>query len=380
MPAFFKVVLTLLLLTSFTCVHAQTQTPSESKDLPRAKTVQFPVDGGQPYPPALKTVGNKVVDSAGNEVWLQGLNVPSLGWSVHGEYVFPSTVIAIEEWHANIIRLAVQTQFWFGQTKYQRDGGKSYRELVDKLVKATASRGAYLLLDLHEFKAVQERHLDFWEDAATRYKNHPAVIFGLFNEPHGITWEVWKDGGTVKKKIKPQPGVVAENDLKYETFESPGMQALMDRIRKTGAKNVCTVSGIHWAATISGPLNGFAIDDRGGNGIIYEAHCYNWKNDWENYFLKTAEKYPVLIGELGADSRPMNFLTELGITPEDPYTWVPDFLGCIQKYKLHWTGWCFHTASAPRMLADWDFTPTPFWGQFAKDALAGKQFEIKKMR
>jgi hypothetical protein len=29
---------------------------------------------------------------------------------------------------------------------------------------------------------------------------------------------------------------------------------------------------------------------------------------------------------------------------------------------------------------DWNYTPSPFWGVFAKDALNGKQFETKRMR
>lgn len=345
----------------------------------RARNVDFPINGGKPHPLMLKTAGNKVIDTNGNEIWLQGINVPSLGWSATGEFVFPSTVIAIEEWNANVIRLAVQTRFWFGHTEFQKDGGTSYRKLVDKLVEATASRGAYLLLDLHEFRAVRDQDLEFWTDAAARYKNHPAVIFGLFNEPHGISWDVWKNGGEVTEQVKLSEGVVAENDLKYETFRSPGMQACMDAVRATGAMNVCTVGGIAWAGTLAGILDGFAIDDRGGNGIIYEAHCYNWKNNWTEHFLNAAEQYPVIIGETGADIRRMRFLPD-EIEQEDPFVWVPDMLGCIQKYRLHWTAWCFHPASAPRMLKDWNFTPTPFWGQFAKDALAGKQFEIKKMR
>lgn len=344
----------------------------------RAQTAIFPVDGGKPAPLPIKVVGNKVINSAGQEVWLQGINIPSLAWSATGENIFTSTVVAIDEWHANIIRLAVRHNFWFGKSDYQNDGGKYYRELVDKLVRTTSSRGAYLLLDLHEFKALQPKHLKFWKDAATRYKNNPAVIFGLFNEPHDISWDVWKNGGEVKEKIKPKDGVAEENKLNYKTFNSPGMQKCMDVIRQTGAKNVCTIGGLDWSATLSGVLNGYAIQDHGGNGIIYEAHCYNWKKDWQGHFLDAAKKYPVLMGELGADIKPMGFLPK--DIQENPYTWVPDFLGCVQKYKLHWTAWCFHTGSSPRMLADWDFTPTPFWGQFAKDALAGKPFEMKKMR
>jgi hypothetical protein len=55
-------------------------------------------------------------------------------------------------------------------------------------------------------------------------------------------------------------------------------------------------------------------------------------------------------------------------------------LGFIQKYRLNWTGWCLHPAATPIMISDWKYTPTPYWGKPAKEALAGKQFVMKKMR
>ena len=83
-------------------------------------------------------------------------------------------------------------------------------------------------------------------------------------------------------------------------------------------------------------------------------------------------EHPILLGEVGADARKMDFMPHE--IQEDADTWSPAMLGAIQKYKLHWTGWCFHPKASPRMILDWDYTPTPFWGQLAKDALAGKQF------
>jgi hypothetical protein len=32
------------------------------------------------------------------------------------------------------------------------------------------------------------------------------------------------------------------------------------------------------------------------------------------------------------------------------------------------------------VISDWQYTPTPYWGAFVKDALAGKAFEMKKVR
>jgi len=48
--------------------------------------------------------------------------------------------------------------------------------------------------------------------------------------------------------------------------------------------------------------------------------------------------------------------------------------------KLNWTGFSFHPKTGPMVIQDWDYTPTPYWGAFVKGALAGKVYEMKKMR
>lgn len=325
------------------------------------------------WPNAIRVVGNKIIDSEGAEVWLQGLNIPSLEWSIGGEQVLKSTVVAIEEWKSNVIRIPVKEEYWFGEGG-QSDGGKSYRDLVDQMITLATNRGAYVILDLHRYRAPKPEYLKFWKDAATRYKNHPALIFDLMNEPHGTTWEVWRNGGFIgEKKDMEQAGFLsAEERAKLKGYESPGMQAMLDAVRSTGAKNVVLVGGLDYAYELDGILEGHALEDKSGDGIIYATHVYPWKRGWQKKFLDAAAKHPVLLGEVGADAKKMDFMPHE--IQEDAETWSPDMLGLIQQHKLHWTGWCFHPKATPRMILDWDYTPTPFWGQHAKDALGGKQF------
>jgi hypothetical protein len=75
----------------------------------------------------------------------------------------------------------------------------------------------------------------FWTDVATRYANHPAVLFNIFNEPYGVTWTVWRDGG--------------DSNSGYQT---PGMQALLNTVRATGAHNIVVCGGLDWAYDLSG--------------------------------------------------------------------------------------------------------------------------------
>ncbi len=351
----------------------------EQKKIEAARYVPPETDDKSKWPKMLKVVGNRLHDSDGKEVWLQGVNAGGLETLPQDMQPVKSTVVAIDEWKSNCVRLPMKEEFWYGKSPYQKDGGESYRQKIDQIITLTANRGAYLVLDLHRFRAPKQEHADFWKDAATRYKDHPAVLFDIFNEPHDVSWEVWRNGGFVGTKTNNDESafLTDEEKKKNQGFESVGMQGLVDAVRSTGAKNIIIAGGVFWCNDLTGIVNGFALDDKEGNGIMYSWHTYNWHPGWA-HVLPVAEKYPIFLGEVGGDIQKMGFIPEAD--QEDPNTFIPDMLGFIQKYRIHWTGWCFHPRATPRMILDWTYTPTPFWGAYAKEALSGKQFEMKKMR
>ena len=253
----------------------------------------------------LRAEGNRLVNAAGKHVWLQGVNVPSMGWSVKGENTTTSFQVAIEEWGASIIRLPLHSKFWFGDSA--SDGGIGYRQRVDNLINEANRRGCYVLVDLHEYEKATANHAAFWHSCATRYANRPGVLFDLLNEPHDTTWEVWHDG----------------------------MQMLVDAVRATGAKNVVVCGGLDWGYDLSGVLKGYALSDTLGNGIMYSAHVYPWKGNWQGKFLDIAAQHPVLIGEVGCQVDPMPFEPYA----KDPSEWAPKIIACIKENKLNWTAW-----------------------------------------
>ncbi|WP_186776531.1 glycoside hydrolase family 5 protein [Rubripirellula reticaptiva] len=346
----------------------------------RAALVQPSVSkaSAEQLPLRLHVQGNKILDAKGSEVWLQGVSLPSMEWSAGGENILKSVHVAIEDWNANSIRLCIRENFWSGTGPYQRDGGAGYRQLVDDVVNLAGSHGVYVILDLHRFRAPEPQHAVFWKELATLYKDHPAVLFELFNEPHDLTWQVWRDGGFVSNEKKSDSTAVAENKEELKGFESIGMQALVDAVRKTGAKNIVIAGGLDWSYDLSGILTGFALNDRNGHGIVYSTHVYPWKSDWRDKFMDVAKRHPIFIGECGATQERLDFIPPE--QHEDPATWVPDFIGVVQQHRYHWTAWSFHPKSSPCLLSDWDYTPTPYWGEPAKRALLGEQFPVGELR
>lgn len=328
------------------------------------------------WPSELHVQGNKVFNKAGQEVWLQGVNVDSLQWNPRGEYVMKSTLVALEDWKSNLLRLPIQDKFWYGQDVNQKDGGQAYRELIDNIVNLAANRGAYVMLDLHRFRAPKHAHIDFWKDVAGKYKNHLAILFELFNEPHGISWEVWRNGGFVEDKNTPADEdaflTPEEKALNAKGFHSVGLQALVDAVRGTGAKNIVVVGGLDWSYDLTGIAKGFALDERDGNGMMCAAHIYAQKTDWLGKVMIVAERYPIIVSEVGANTKKFDFMP--AESQEDAATWVPRMLGFIQQHKLHWTAFSLHPGSAPVLIKDWQYTPSPEWGAPAKRALAGEKF------
>jgi endoglucanase len=321
----------------------------------------------------IHTSGNRLFDPQGKDVLLQGLNICNLSIRTDEEHVILwAAHIALTDWHANVIRLPVLDSFWFGKGRgtITSNDAEAYRAIADKVIKIAAGKGAYVVFDLHRYLTPDDTCVAFWKDAAVRYKNNPAVLFDVLNEPHDTTWEVWRNGGPVEVKQK---------DGTKKTVQGVGMQALVNAVRGAGAKNIIVAGGLGYAFDLTGIVNGYALDDKGGNGIMYATHFYNWHGGWSKHIMGTAAKYPVLVGECGADINKMDFIP--ANKQENPYTWAPDAIGYIQKNHLNWTAWCMHTKATPDMLLDWEYsTPTSFWGAFVKDALNGQVYDMKKER
>ena len=156
------------------------------------------------------------------------------------------------------------------------------------------------------------------------------------------------------------------------------MQALVDAARGTGAKNIVVVGGLDWAYDCSGMAKGFALDDKGGNGIIVSSHIYAGKTDWPGKVLVVADKYPIILGEFGANDKKFTFIP--ADQQEDASTWMPKILGFVDKYKFNYTAFSFHPGAAPVLIKSWDYTPTPEYGALVKRSLAGEKFPDKGMR
>ena len=217
-------------------------------------------------PPALKVVNTRVMNSRNEPVRLRGVNTACLEWTSDGEgHILETVRTAISDWHVNVVRLPLAQDRWFGKAREQKDDGKAYRALVDQVVELCSGRGCYVILDLHWSDAGEwgkqigqhvmpdQNSVEFWKSCATAYKNHPAVIFDLYNEPHNVTWDVWRNGGRSPRRP------TGRNPAK--TYQAVGMQTLLDTVRATGAKNVVIAGGLDWAYDMSGFLQGKQLAD-----------------------------------------------------------------------------------------------------------------------
>jgi hypothetical protein len=318
----------------------------------------------------------------GRPLLLRGVNAASLEWTSDGEgHILKTVDVAIQQWHANIIRLPVTQDRWFGLGPEQHDKGVAYRALVEQVIHHIGDLGAYAILDLHwndagvwgdsigQHVMPDMNSVTFWRDAARTFRNDPAVIFDLYNEPHNITWELWRNGGIVSDN-----GPTVRRPHKYET---PGMQKLLETVRAQGANNLVIAGGLDWAYDMSGFLKGFTLSDPGGNGVIYANHTYTVKGDsitkWRAKIEAAAAKIPVIVSEFGnnAPARPA------GTRPTDPSSpsnrnrdWLAQTIETLRKLHLSWVAWDMHPAAGPTLIRDWNYTPTPTFGVLVKQELA----------
>jgi len=314
--------------------------------------------------PQLRASGNRIINATtGAPVILRGINRSGLEYSEPDEQGFLSgasisrgEIYAItQQWRSNIIRLPFNQDF----VLHGRSGraAEEYRQALDQVIFWASMFGAYTLLDLQWLDAERiyggnrnfvaplpnMQSIDLWSTLARRYRDEPAVLYDLFNEPHDRLpddpWPLNRPDGTTYPVGQMQ---VTMNEWQ------PWARKLTEAIRSESPDALIFIGGTNWAYD----LRGMPIEDL--DNIVYSSHVYpNKGNDWDNVFGDLSASVPVFAGELGGTESPGEL------------DYVRRLLDYLKQKEIGFAAWSW--IDQPTLIAR--YAPTAF-GQIIRQSLA----------
>jgi hypothetical protein len=221
------------------------------------------------------------------------------GWGIFDGPSDAASIQAMANWHINFVRVPINEDCWLGINGVNSAyGGANYRNAIVNYVNLLHRYGMYAEITLMWTAPgtqvanynPQMPNLDHspaaWLSIASTFKNDPAVIFGTLNEPHGVGWACWRDGGAACSL----------------GFPVAGFQTLVTTIRQSGATQPITVPGINYSNDMTGWLQYRPSDPL--NQLMAEAHVYG-KNACDNptcfnsQMLPVANTVPMIWSEVG---------------------------------------------------------------------------------
>lgn len=217
---------------------------------------------------------------------------------------------------------------------------------IDSFVSYATGKGAFVVLDPHNYARYYDKVVgdgvgadalaDLWGKLAAHFKANPKVIFGLMNEPHDMTTELWRDDAN----------------------------AAIQAIRAAGATNLILVPGNGWTGAHSWGQSYYGTPNaqvmKGvvdpGNNYAFEVHQYMDSDSSGTSATCVSETVGVdrlkgftawlqqngrrgFLGELGAASNP-TCLTALD-----------NMLSHLDANRAQWIGWTWWAAG-------------PWWGSY----------------
>jgi hypothetical protein len=243
-----------------------------------------------------------------------------------GDSVNESTWDALRNWHVNTIRVTLNETSYLGikcVTAYtgpaynkpgkiqESDPGHNYRRRLKEIVDRATQDNYYVILVLNysapndpqnqvdqvsaqcatEFNPLPDRDhaIDFWTMLATEYKTYPNVVFELFDNPFIDHWRYFK--GTKAdawKALRDGTSVDSYTPLiptrKKHTWQSVGMQEILNAVRQQGARNVVLQCGLA-GSDLDSWLTYKAIDPIKQTAAAWHAFPTD-KNKWEDECYK----------------------------------------------------------------------------------------------
>ena len=249
-----------------------------------------------------------------------------------------------KKWGANIIRFPVHPEQW------RLRGETEYIQLMDQGVQWATEVGLYVIIDWHSIgnlrsSLYQNESYDtdmketyrFWRTIAQHFSGNNTVAFmELYNEPTLISGELGTCTWVQWKEI---------------------MEEIIVIIRANGSEAIPLIAGFDWAYDLT-EVKENPIDAK---GIAYVSHPYPqkrekpWEDKWTADWGFVAEKYPVMLTEVGfcgADDKGAH----IPVISDESYG------DALVKYcdarDISYVVWVFDPNWSPMLFSDWDFTPT----------------------
>jgi len=318
-----------------------------SGPFPNAPPATPAVYPGTDQPIILQVVGDQIIDNKSNPVLLKGIVRPSLEWSVTGQYLSSQDLSNIANWnsngtiaHSNVIRLDLYQGYWLSSGPATQIG--SYKQIINAIVYYSIQLGMAVILDLHwtesgyQTPMANQDSLTFWQQVATDYASFGTVLFELYNEPYGITTDVWLNGNS--------------------TYA--GYQQLYDAVRSTGAQNICIIGGLDYAYDLSFVNENFHVN---GTNIVYCSHPYNAKGQpgyqgeggtFQQDYQGILGNYPLIFTEFGTNGA--------SYYPTGYAQIYSSILQFANANKVHYTGFAWWVQNGdpqfPCLIQDWEGT------------------------
>ena len=80
-----------------------------------------------------------------------------------------------------------------------------------------------------------------------------------------------------------------------------------------------------------------------------------------------AKNLPIMVTEFGSIEALWPFPKEWNYDDEK---WNREMIRVLEDHHWNWTAWDFHPTAWPCLISDWNYTPTPHFGVWVRQALA----------
>jgi hypothetical protein len=321
------------------------------------------------------TSGNRIKSSHSMQpILLRGVNRSGLEYAEPSDRGFLAAAGFTEEevremvlnWGSNVIRVPFN-QDWALHGRRGHSAAE-YLEALDQVISWAAALGAYTILDLQWLDAdtvyghtrrrnhpprrnhvapLPDAHtIVLWRTLAERYRDEPAVLFDLFNEPHNPLG----DDSLPIHVIGPDGAVVESASPLVGAGEwVPWAELLVAEVRAIRPDGLILIGGVDWAFD----LREICVN---APGVVYSAHIYpNHKPETWWKALGRSFEVPIFIGEWGGEADHLDFGQRLAER--------------IRREGLSWTAWSW--ADRPHLIhpsSEPGYTPTAF-GELVRNQL-----------